>query len=91
MLMDLHGMLLDGQHAAYILTLGVAPPWRAVGVASRLIDLLLRSAQQRGCMAAYLHVLRGNDAAQRFYVKHRFEPRGLLQDFYHIECVVWCI
>lgn len=85
--MDLHGMLLDGQHAAYILTLGVAHPWRGAGVASRLVDLLLRSAQQRGCVAAYLHMLRGNDAAQCFYTRHGFEPRGLLQDFYCIECV----
>lgn len=86
MLMDLHGMFLDGQHVAYILTLGVAYPWRGLGVGSHLVSLLLHSAQQRGCVAAYLHMLRGNNAAQRFYTRHRFEPRGLLQDFYCIEC-----
>lgn len=91
--MGLEGVLLDGQYAAYVLTLGVAHPWRGVGVATRLIDLLLRSAAQRGCVAAYLHVLSENGDAQRLYTRHGFEQRGLLKDFYSIEyaggVVVW--
>ncbi|CAI5467839.1 unnamed protein product [Closterium sp. Yama58-4] len=70
----------------YILTLGVAKPYRKAGVASHLVHLLLSHASSLPhCAAVYLHVVAYNAAAIRFYRSLRFCYRRRLSRFYYLE------
>ena len=76
--------LLDQETAVYILTLGVAEGHRQLGIASRLIQLVVAHAQWQLSRAVYLHVIEYNTAALRFYQKNGFEELTTLRNFYYI-------
>ncbi|CAI5484019.1 unnamed protein product, partial [Closterium sp. Yama58-4] len=70
----------------YILTLGVAKPYRKAGVASHLVHLLLsHAASLPHCAAVYLHVVAYNAPAIRFYRSLCFCYRRRLSRFYYLE------
>lgn len=73
---------------AYILSLGVKAEYRRQGLASRLLTLLLDdlgSDRYPDCLAVYLHVLTSNQAALRFYERHKFGMHSFLPYFYKID------
>ncbi|GJP44235.1 hypothetical protein CLOM_g3616 [Closterium sp. NIES-68] len=70
----------------YILTLGVAKPYRKAGVASHLVHLLLSHASSlTHCAAVYLHVVSYNTSAIRFYRSLHFVFLRYLPRFYYLE------
>ena len=71
--------------AMYISTLGVARPFRKLGVARELVRRVYEAAdEQPNCLALYLHVLKSNRHAIHFYESLRFSCVNTLQQFY------WC-
>jgi len=70
----------------YVLTLGVAAEYRRRGVARAMLERALRRAvRERGCAAAYLHVLAGDAGALRMYESLGFQAVGRLVDFYALD------
>lgn len=69
----------------YIMTLGTLPPYRRSGLATRLIqDSLIQARKDRGCGAAYLHVMVDNRAAIAMYEKLGFSRVQEIQNYYSI-------
>ncbi|CAG0925429.1 unnamed protein product [Notodromas monacha] len=61
---------------AYILSLGVVQEYRRVGIASLLLDSLIRqltTPEAVHCKALFLHVLTSNSSAIRFYENRNFK------------------
>lgn len=71
---------VDG--SAQIHQLAVDPAHRRRGIASRLLEALLRSARERGCRTAELELRAGNAAARKLYGKAGFREVGLRKRFY---------
>ena len=75
----------DATPYLYVLTLGVLPSRRRRGVASALLEAIARrAARERGCVAAYLHVISHNRGALRLYREHGFAVARRLKNFYTI-------
>ncbi|KAL1501344.1 hypothetical protein ABEB36_006679 [Hypothenemus hampei] len=73
---------------AYILSLGVLKEYRRNGIATLLLDSLLRNLttpERKKVKAAFLHVLTTNSAAIRFYEKRRFRLHTFLPYYYSIK------
>jgi ribosomal-protein-alanine N-acetyltransferase len=66
----------------HILNLAVAPEEQGQGIGSALLLASLTGASGRGLIEATLEVRQGNVAAQRFYRRHGFEPRGRRPRYY---------
>ena len=75
------GVMVVGD-SAEILTVGVIPPARRLGIARLLIDGLLAEARARGAIEAFLEVRVDNAPAQRLYATYDFEPVGLRRGYY---------
>jgi Fur family ferric uptake transcriptional regulator len=69
---------------AEILTLGVAPERRRLGIARRMIDKLCRVAGKRGAHRLYLEVAESNGAARALYARLGFQELGRRRGYY--EC-----
>ncbi|KAL6060509.1 N-alpha-acetyltransferase 60, variant 2 [Balamuthia mandrillaris] len=71
----------------YILTLGVLPTHRRVGIANQLLRHLIEyTTQERpNCKAVYLHVLTTNYPAINFYEQNHFVRLRTLHNYYNIE------
>ncbi|XP_054160463.1 N-alpha-acetyltransferase 60-like [Oppia nitens] len=73
---------------AYILTLGVVKEHRRNGIASLLLDKLIKDLiyepKNRGVKAVYLHVLTTNIVAIRFYENRQFKRHLYLPLYYSI-------
>ncbi|KAJ8951262.1 hypothetical protein NQ318_008165, partial [Aromia moschata] len=72
---------------AYILSLGVIQHYRRNGIASLLLDSLLRhltTPERKKVKAVFLHVLTTNSAAIRFYEKKKFALHSFLPYYYSI-------
>lgn len=61
----------------------VAEDYRRYGLASRLLTVALRLAQQGGATSAILEVRAQNSAARALYQKHGFTVAGLRKAYYH--------
>lgn len=61
---------------AEILTLGVIPPARHLGRASRLLASLLDHCRRRGARRLFLEVAEDNAPAQRLYQTHGMKEVG---------------
>lgn len=73
------------QTLVYILTLGVVDGYRNLGIASSLIQKVVKYASSiPSCRAVYLHVISYNDPAIRLYKKMSFQRVRRLQGFYLI-------
>ena len=75
---------LDGQAAAYILTLGVLPEHQGRGVARQLLDRVLQHALAAACGTLFLHVITYNSSALRLYERAGYQWAGCLPNFYYI-------
>lgn len=73
------------QILVYILTLGVVEPYRQLGIASTLVQEVIKYASSMSnCRAVYLHVIDYNDPAILFYKKMSFKLERRLMKFYYI-------
>ncbi|XP_066257723.1 N-alpha-acetyltransferase 60 isoform X2 [Euwallacea similis] len=73
---------------AYILSLGVLKEYRRNGIATLLLDSLLKNLttpERKKVKAAFLHVLTTNSAAIRFYEKRKFKLHTFLPYYYSIK------
>ncbi|XP_066139346.1 N-alpha-acetyltransferase 60 isoform X1 [Euwallacea fornicatus] len=73
---------------AYILSLGVLKKYRRNGIATLLLDSLLKNLttpERKKVKAAFLHVLTTNSAAIRFYEKRKFKLHTFLPYYYSIK------
>lgn len=57
-----------------IQNLYVRPPYRDRGIGSDLLDAATAALEERGIEVVKLEVMVANDAAERFYRRHGFEP-----------------
>ena len=72
----------DGAGDADLLTVATLPVARRRGIATVMIDHLLRRAQQAGCTAVVLEVRSSNAGAQALYRRHGFVPVGMRRRYY---------
>lgn len=69
---------------AYILSLGVLKQYRRNGIATLLLDSLLRhltTPERKRVKAVFLHVLTTNSAAIMFYERRKYENKKILYFF----------
>ncbi|HMA98922.1 MAG TPA: ribosomal protein S18-alanine N-acetyltransferase [Wenzhouxiangella sp.] len=67
---------------AHLLNLCVSPDWRRVGLASILIDHVLRELMLAGVDRVFLEVRPSNKPALRLYAKQGFEKVGRRPGYY---------
>jgi ribosomal-protein-alanine N-acetyltransferase len=67
---------------ADILTVGVLPVARRLGIGTRLVHALLDEARLRGVTAAFLEVRVDNVAARALYEREGFRPVGMRRGYY---------
>lgn len=72
----------DGRGDADLLTIATVPAARRRGVATALLDALLRVAADVGCRAVLLEVRASNEGAQRLYAAHGFKAIGRRRRYY---------
>lgn len=65
-----------------ITNVAVDPAWRKLGIADKLLAVVLANAKLSGCATIFLEVRESNLSAQRLYEKHGFENMGLRKNFY---------
>lgn len=66
----------------HINNLAVLPEYRRLGVASRIIDSVMRDAHRRGARRATLEVRRSNEPAIRLYTRWGFLAAGVRPGYY---------
>ncbi|XP_072392937.1 N-alpha-acetyltransferase 60 [Diabrotica undecimpunctata] len=79
---------LSDSEIAYILSLGVLKEYRRNGIASLLLDSLLKqlvTPERRRVKAVFLHVLTTNSAAIMFYEQKKFRLHRFLPYYYSIK------
>ena len=70
---------------AYLITLGVSEPYRQLGLGSLLLSCLPSLPGLHTVREWRLHVLEGNEAAVRLYVRGGWMVRERLMGHYHID------
>lgn len=76
---------MSDQKLVYILTLGVVESYRNLGIATSLIQEVIKYARSiPTCQAVYLHVISYNNSAILLYKKMLFQCVRRLQGFYFI-------
>ncbi len=68
--------------SAEILTVGVVPAARRLGIGARLLAMLLDEARRRDATEAFLEVRVDNTAAQKLYERARFVRVGTRRGYY---------
>ncbi|CAN6486551.1 unnamed protein product [Victoria cruziana] len=82
---DILGSSRTSQTLVYVLTLGVAEKYRKLGIASSLVQEVIKyGASLPECKAVYLHVIDYNEYAILFYKKMNFQCLRRLPSFYYI-------
>ena len=66
----------------HINNLAVHPIYRRRGVASQLLEEMLRRAKERGAKAGHLEVRASNEAAKRLYQQYGFKTVGRRRNYY---------
>lgn len=77
------GVALGGD--AEIMTIGVAAPWRRLGIGARLLDSLVATARRARAARVFLEVRASDEAAQRLYARAGFRAVGLRRGYYEHE------
>jgi N-alpha-acetyltransferase 50 len=73
----------DSRRKLYIMTINVLPAYRRQGVASLLLDSILKTATLDPTIAeVYLHVQISNDEALQFYTSRGFSNEGIIENYY---------
>ena len=67
------------RNAVNLISMWVAPAWRGVGVADRLVGAVVQWAATTGVDEVRLRVAEGNERARRFYQRLGFENTGDLK------------
>lgn len=81
-----YNCLRKGSTLVYILTLGVVDRYRNLGIASSLVQEVIKYATSIiNCRGVYLHVISYNQPAISFYEKMLFNLVRRLPMFYYIE------
>jgi ribosomal protein S18 acetylase RimI-like enzyme len=75
-------MMQFGDERAHLALLAVRPLYRRQGVARRLVEWLIESAQTAGIATIHLELRAGNDAAKRFYHALGFSQTVLVPGYY---------
>jgi ribosomal-protein-alanine N-acetyltransferase len=65
-----------------IISIGVAPERRRVGIATALLGAAIARAHGLGAKSAFLEVAADNPAAEALYRRHGFAEAGRRQDYY---------
>ena len=66
----------------HINNIAVHPAYRRRGVASQLLEEILRRAMAKGATAGYLEVRASNDAAKALYQRYGFKLIGRRRNYY---------
>jgi ribosomal-protein-alanine N-acetyltransferase len=77
-----YGGILRAGSDADILTVAVAPQHRGQGLGGALVEHLLGIARQWRCLAVFLEVEEGNEAALRLYRAAGFAEVGVRRHYY---------
>ncbi len=70
---------------ATLMNIAVEPGWQGSGLATRLLEAVLRQLAQQGCRRCLLEVRRGNLPAQALYRKLGFVDDGVRKGYYPAE------
>jgi len=73
----------DESQTASLVSIGVHPSFRRLGIAQRLTELFLSDAHDRGCTKVTLSVREDNVAARAFYESLHWEERSRSSRAYH--------
>ena len=84
---------VDGELAGYAVAwavldqgelgnIAVAPEWRQRGIAHRLLDAMIRRAQERKVKELFLEVRVSNSTARQLYLSYGFRDVGRRRDYY---------
>ncbi|GMI94729.1 N-terminal acetyltransferase 50 [Hibiscus trionum] len=63
----------DGANRMYIMSVGVLPPYRGLGIGGKLLKHVLDLCLKQHIPEIYLHVMTNNEEAIKFYTKFGFE------------------
>lgn len=74
--------ILDNKKTLYIMTLGVLPTFQRLGIASEVLNFLLKNGKKRGCDNCELHVWENNPVGKQFYEKLGFVSTGFDPEYY---------
>lgn len=66
----------------HINNIGVHPSYRRRGIASQLLEEVLRRARAKGARVGYLEVRASNEAATALYTCYGFKSIGLRRSYY---------
>jgi [ribosomal protein S18]-alanine N-acetyltransferase len=66
----------------HILNLAVHPDFRRQGIATRLMEELLKSSEGKRCSVFFLEVRGSNTEARKFYERLGFKIAGVRKDYY---------
>jgi GNAT superfamily N-acetyltransferase len=80
------GFVTDAGYAE-VVSMWVGPDARGKGVGDALVAEVLRWAREQNVSEARLWVTRGNDVAERLYLRHGFEHNGEVQPLPSNPCV----
>lgn len=72
-------IVLDESH---ITNIAVHPNYRHEGIASKLLEALLKYSKSQGCIAYTLEVRSSNKAAKGLYEKYNFKQDGVRKGYY---------
>jgi ribosomal-protein-alanine N-acetyltransferase len=75
------GLMFSGSDA-HVTTIAVDPEFHRLGVGTRLLLALARSAVARGATGLTLEVRMGNEGAQALYRRFGFVPAGIRKNYY---------
>lgn len=89
----IYGIEIDKKLVAYlafslikdemeILNLAVDPEYRRLGLATRLLSVVVRECLAKGMKYAFLDVKKSNRAARDLYVKFGFKQIGIRKNYY---------
>lgn len=73
---------LESPTSLYILTLGVLPTYRELGLGSTLLQYAITVAREKGLSRVRAHVQEGNEDALRLYRKVDFEVVDYVTNYY---------
>ncbi|MBJ94615.1 MAG: ribosomal-protein-alanine N-acetyltransferase [Rickettsiales bacterium] len=79
----LHLLAVAGEGS--LLTMGVVPEQRRIGLGRVLVEKLLARLTELGCSAVHLEVKEGNHAARRLYESCGFIESGRRKNYYREE------